>query len=142
MPLGRRRADSPGSLLGEEEKNKVRVWVAHADCARIVGKHSRQIRKFEAMSGTRLSVQREDTGESTGGRYIDIVGTRQGREVALGLPLRGAAYCRKDGGEVLKGARSSGSAAAINGDGDDGGDDGTKHRNVIDDDNDGAHDLD
>jgi len=109
VPLGERRREA--EELGEE--TKVRVWVAHSDCAKIIGRGGRTMRDVEARSRTKLKVQREDEMDaSTKERYVDIVGTSSEQKAALDLLLQLTTYCREDEGEVLKDAR-----AAENGEG-------------------------
>jgi len=105
IPLGERRKEEPEEL---EEETKVRVWVAHSDCAKIIGRGGRTMRDVEARSRTKLKVQREDEMDtSTKERYVDIVGTRSEQRAALDLLLQLATYCREETGEVLKDARVS-----------------------------------
>lgn len=104
IPLGRRKEES--DLEPVEEETKVRVWVAHTDCAKIIGRGGRTMRDVEARSRTKLKVQREDEMDvSTKERYVDIVGTRAEQKAALELLLQLATFCREDEGEVLKDAR-------------------------------------
>jgi len=103
IPLGKRKEES--EELAEEE-TKVRVWVAHTDCAKIIGRGGRTMRDIEARSRTKLKVQREDEMDlSTKERYVDMVGTRGEQRAALELLLQLATYCREDDGEVLKDER-------------------------------------
>lgn len=104
IPLGERRKESEEG----EEETKVRVWVAHSDCAKIIGKGGRTMRDVEARSRTKLKVQREDEMDaSTKERYVDIVGTTSEQKAAIELLLPLATYCREDEGEVLKDSRAS-----------------------------------
>jgi len=106
IPLGKRREEE--SEEPAEEETKVRVWVAHTDCAKIIGRGGRTMRDVEARSRTKLKVQREDEMDmSTKERYVDIVGTRSEQKAALDLLLQLATFCREDEGDVLKDARAS-----------------------------------
>jgi len=107
IPLGRRKDESDVPPEAEEE-TKVRVWVAHSDCAKIIGRGGRTMRDVEARSRTKLKVQREDDMDLvTKERYVDIVGTRSEQRAALELLLGLATFCREDEGEVLKDIRTA-----------------------------------
>lgn len=66
------------------------------------------MRELEAMSRTKLKVQREDDMDNeTKERFVEIVGNGSEQKAALELILDLATYCREDGGEVLKDIRAS-----------------------------------
>jgi len=107
IPLGR-RWDEADDRLEEEKETRLRVWVAHSDCAKIIGRGGRTMRELEAASRTKLKVQREDDmNTDTKERFVEIIGTRSEQKAALALLLDLATFCREDGGEVLKDIRAS-----------------------------------
>jgi len=86
----------------------MRIWVAHGDCAKIIGKGGRTMRETEARSRSKLKVQKEDEmNKDTKERYIDIAGTKKEQSSALELLLDLATYCREDEGKVLKDTRAA-----------------------------------
>lgn len=105
IPLGQRRDEQDDQ---HEKETMLRVWVAHSDCAKIIGKGGHTMRELEAKSRTKLKVQREDDMDTqTKARFVEIVGSRSEQKAALTLILDLATYCREDGGEVLQDVRAS-----------------------------------
>lgn len=63
-----------------------RIWVAHADCARIIGRQGETRKDIERQSGASLTVQKEEEmlpGESQ--RFVELFGSADQRQKAIEL---------------------------------------------------------
>lgn len=106
IPLGRREENEGGNCDLDEVETKMRVFVHHTDCAKIIGRGGKTMREIEARSRTKLKVQKEDEmDQDTKERYVDIVGTRAEQRTALKLLVELAHFCRSEDGDVLKGTK-------------------------------------
>mmetsp|Transcript_31825 Transcript_31825/g.85006 ORF Transcript_31825/g.85006 Transcript_31825/m.85006 type:complete len:575 (-) Transcript_31825:306-2030(-) len=82
------------------------VWVAHTDCAKIIGKQGQTLRNIERDTHTKIKVHREDDADpEKTERRVDIVGSPRGREAAVQRLMDLATFCRVADGTVLKEAR-------------------------------------
>eukprot|EP00927_Polykrikos_kofoidii_P025886 TRINITY_DN2318_c0_g1_i4.p1 TRINITY_DN2318_c0_g1~~TRINITY_DN2318_c0_g1_i4.p1 ORF type:complete len:543 (-),score=97.67 TRINITY_DN2318_c0_g1_i4:170-1798(-) len=104
-----RRSDS--SDVSSDGEARCRIWVAHADCARIIGRKGEARMDIERQSEANVRIQREEDMDSDKKeRSIELVGRMKQRKRALKLILKVATYVRDDSGNVLKDASSGGSA--------------------------------
>lgn len=91
------------SSIASGSEVKFRIWVAHNDCARIIGKGGEARKEIEYESRAKLTIQREqemDPGRNE--RWVDLVGDRGARRKALKMVMNVASLVKDNRGKVLK----------------------------------------
>ncbi|CAK9072115.1 unnamed protein product [Durusdinium trenchii] len=80
-----------------------RIFVAHADCAKIIGRKGETRMEIERSSEASIKIQREEDMDSDRKeRWVDIIGNARQRRAALERILDVANYVRDEDGKVLK----------------------------------------
>lgn len=100
---GRSASRSFHSRDGADGDAPSRIFVAHADCAKIIGRKGETRIEIERHSEASIKIQREeDMDGDKKERWVDIIGNVRQRRAALERILDVANYVRDEDGKVLK----------------------------------------
>eukprot|EP00930_Biecheleria_cincta_P032433 TRINITY_DN2250_c0_g1_i2.p1 TRINITY_DN2250_c0_g1~~TRINITY_DN2250_c0_g1_i2.p1 ORF type:complete len:543 (-),score=77.04 TRINITY_DN2250_c0_g1_i2:212-1840(-) len=85
-----------------------RIFVAHSDCAKIIGRKGETRMDIERFSDASIKIQREeDMDQDKKERWVDIIGNARQRAAALTRIMDIASFVRDEDGKVLKDGPSS-----------------------------------
>lgn len=95
------RSRSHGRL--DEGDAPSRIFVAHADCAKIIGRKGETRMEIERHSDASVKIQKEeDMDPDKKERWVDLIGNPRQRRMALERILDVANYVRDEDGKVYK----------------------------------------
>jgi len=85
-----------------------RVFVAHADCAKIIGRKGETRMDIERQSEASVKIMREeDMDPAKKERWVDFIGNPRQRRAALKMIIDIASFVRDESGKVLKDGSSA-----------------------------------